>query len=430
VKLNILTKLTSLTPMMDMYSRNQYLKQLRIEYLKTKSKKGKARLLDEAGKRTGLNRKYLIRKLRHLSNLDKKKAKRRKRKELYDGYVRAALVKCWEIFDYPCGQRLAPLLLTEVPRLEKLNILQYPDETLSKLRHISPATIDRKLRHEREVLHRLGTKACSKPRSLLYQKIPIRLNDWDTSVIGNVAIDFVEHCGSSKMGHYICSLSITDIASGWWEGQAIMGRGQYPTVEALKQIRSRTSFEWLEIHPDNDSAFINAHLFRYCQDEEIHFSRSRPNKKNDNCYVEQKNWTHIKKMFGYLRYDSVEELEMINDLYEQELRLYKNFLQPVMKLKEKIREGGRVHRKYGTPKTPYQRLMESDYISKEAKEKLKSIYDSLNPLELKRAIEVKLDKLYKAYEGKKKISNVEPFRKQSPRTAIKHMIQSDTVSVT
>lgn len=249
-------------------------------------------------------------------------------------------------------------------------------------------------------------------------------------MIGNVAIDFVEHCGSSKMGHYICSLSITDIASGWWEGQAIMGRGQYPTVEALKQIRSRTSFEWLEIHPDNDSAFINAHLFRYCQDEEIHFSRSRPNKLNDNCYVEQKNWTHIKKMFGYLRYDSVEELEMINDLYEQELRFYKNFLQPVMKLKEKIREGGRVHRKYGTPKTPYQRLMESDYISKEAKEKLKSIYDSLNPLELKRAIEVKLDKLYKAYEGKKKISNVEPFRKQSPRTATKHMIQSDTVSVT
>jgi hypothetical protein len=249
-------------------------------------------------------------------------------------------------------------------------------------------------------------------------------------VIGNVAIDFVEHCGSSKMGHYVCSLSVTDICSGWWEGQAIMGRGQYPTLEALKLIRSRTSFEWLEIHPDNDSAFINAHLFRYCQEEKIRFSRSRPNKKNDNCYVEQKNWTHIKKMFGYLRYDTAQELEMINDLYGQELRLYKNFLQPVMKLKEKLREGGRVHRKYDTPKTPYQRLIESDYISKETKEKLKSIYDSLNPLELKRAIEVKLDKLYKAYEGKKKISNVEPFRKQSPRTAAKHMIQSDAVSVT
>jgi hypothetical protein len=167
--------------MMDMYSRNQYLKQLRIEYLKTKLKKEKARLLDEAGKRTGLDRKYLIRKLRPLSTLDKKKAKRRRRKELYDGYVRAALVKCWEIFDYPCGQRLAPLLLAEVPRLEKLNILQYSPETLSKLQHISPATIDRKLKHEREVLYRLGTKACSKPRSLLYEKIPIRLNDWQCS---------------------------------------------------------------------------------------------------------------------------------------------------------------------------------------------------------------------------------------------------------
>ena len=294
----------------------------------------------------------------------------------------------------------------------------------------------------------LRRKGGSKPKSLLYQKIPVRLNDWDTSVIGNLDIDFVEHCGSSKKGHYINSLSVAEVGSGWWEGQAIMGRGQEPTLKTLEEIRRRTPFRWLEIHPDNDSAFINAHLWKYCQPvpwpksyqdglacdrpggEKIRFSRSGPNRKNDNCYVEQKNWTHIKKIFGYLRYDTVAELNMINDLYENELRLYKNFFQPVMKLKEKIREGGRVHRKYDLAKTPYQRLMESDQISSEAKEQLKAIYLSLNPAQLKRAIEAKLDQLYKIYQAKRRSSTVEPFKKQTPRTVTNYMIQPDSISVT
>jgi hypothetical protein len=195
--------------------------------------------------------------------------------------------------------------------------------------------IDRRLRHEREVISHLRRKGFSKPKSLLYQKIPVRLNDWDTSVIENLGIDFVEHCGSSKMGHYVNSLSVTEVGSGWWEGQAIMGRGQEPTLKALKKIRRRTPFRWLGIHPDNDSAFINAHLWRYCQEE-------------------------------------------------------------------KIREGGRVHRKYDLAKTPYQRLMESDQISSEAKEELKAIYLSLNPAQLKRTIEAKLDQLYKLYQGNKR----------------------------
>jgi len=136
---------------MDMHSRNQYLKKVRIEYLKTKSKKGKGRLLDEAWKRTGMNRKYLIRKLRPLSNLDKIKPRHRRRKEVYDGYVRAALVRCWEIFDYPCGQRLKPILRNEVQRLRQLGELGCSDEVAGKLRAISARTIDEKLRHQKEV---------------------------------------------------------------------------------------------------------------------------------------------------------------------------------------------------------------------------------------------------------------------------------------
>lgn len=259
-------------------------------------------MLDEYCRNTGQNRKHVIWKIRH-GMLSPPKSPR-KRKEIYGEEVRAALAKVWEIFDHPCGQRLEPLLRDEVGRLRKLKELVISDETAQKLKKISSATVDRKLKHEKEALHRLRKKGVSKPYSLLYQKIPMRLNDWDTSMIGNLAVDFVEHCGSSKVGEYINSLSVTEISSGWWEGEALMSRGRYPTLEALQNIRKRTPFSWLEIHPDNDSAFINAHLLKYCQQEHISFSRSRPNKKNDNCYVEQKNWTHIKKIFGYLRYDT------------------------------------------------------------------------------------------------------------------------------
>jgi hypothetical protein len=404
---------------MDMYSRNQYLEVLREEYLKV-NKKQKMKLLDEAQKRTGLKRKYLIRKLRVRTILGKKI--RKKRKETYDSYVKTALFNIWEIFDYPCGQRLAPILKTETERLEELGELEITSSIIEKLKKISPATIARKLKHKKVELYHIRKKGIARPGSLLYQKIPVRLNDWDTSIIGNLAIDFVEHCGSSKQGLYINTLSAVEISSGWWEGEAIMGRGQYPTQEALDRIRKRTPFLWLEIHPDNDSAFINAHLFDYCRKKKIRFTRSRPNKKNDNCYVEQKNWTHIKKVFGYLRYDTEEELNIINSLYENELRLYKNFFSPVMKLKEKIRVGGKLHRKYDTPKTPYQRLFESNQIKEDVKEELKDIYLSLNPAQLKREIENKTDKLYKIYKEKMKEKEVKPYKKQKPIMVTNYMI--------
>lgn len=399
-----------------MRSRNQYLKLLQGRYI-GEGKKEKGRILDEYCGNTNQNRKYVIRKIR--SEIPVKGRYRRRRKRVYDSDVVVALAKLWAIFDYPCGQRLTPLLTQEmVDRLRDLGELGIPDEVARRLIRISPATIDRRLRHEKQVVGTLRRKGLSKPRSLLYQKIPVRLNDWDTSRIGNLGIDFVEHCGSSKQGHYANSLSVTDVGSGWWEAEAIMGRGQYPTKDALEKIRERTPFRWLEIHPDNDSAFINAHLFNYCQVEEIRFSRSRPNRKNDNCYIEQKNWTHVKKVFGYLRYDTTQELEIINGLYEGELRLFKNFLQPVMKLKEKVRVGGKVHRKYDVAKTPYQRLMESKQVDRKTREKLKATYLSLNPAELKRKIEEKLDRLYKLYHAKKGSQRVKPHKKQTARCSV------------
>ncbi|UCG94250.1 MAG: hypothetical protein JSW13_00310, partial [Candidatus Aerophobus sp.] len=181
-------------------------------------------------------------------------------------------------------------------------------------------------------------------------------------------------------------------------------------------------------HPDNDTAFLNWHLVRYAESEKIGFSRSRPFKKNDNNFVEQKNSTHIRGILGHLRYDTEKELEVINSLYRNEWRLYKNFFQPVMKLIEKIRDKGKVHRKYDVPKTPYQRLMESDHIPETTKNGLKAVYLSLNPAELKRRIDAKINKLYKAYQEKNNSQRIEPYKKQTPHIKSKSYLFNGTTT--
>jgi len=397
---------------MDMSARNQYLEEVRKEYLKT-SKKEKGSLLDEAEKRTGLVRKYLIRKLRPSGNLRLKP--RRKRKEVYDGYVKVALVRAWEIFDYPCGDRLEPLLKTEVDRLREMRELSCSKDVAEKLKRISSTTIDEKLKHQKEVLHLLRNRH-PKTQPLLHQKIAVKLmEEWDRERVGHCQLDFVAHSGSSSSGDFINSLSLTDIASGWWEAEAQMGRSQRFTNQSLEDIRQRLPFGLKEIHPDNDSGILNDLIYRYCEEKKIQFSRSRPNKKNDNAYIEQKNWTHIRKLVGYLRYDTEEELEILNDLYGNELRLYKNFFQPVMKLVLKERRGGRIHRKYDIPKTPYQRVMESNQVTEAVRKELEALYLSLNPAQLKRDMDAKLNRLYQVYQEKNKTTGVEPFKKQKPR---------------
>ena len=395
---------------MNMDARNQYLKVLQDKYFMTKSKKEKSSILDEYCQNTGQNRKYVIRKINSpLSSAHK----RRKKKEVYDGYVRAALGEVWEIFDRPCGQRLEVILKEQVDNLRDLGELLTPNEVAEKLKKIAPATIDRKLRHQKQVLH-LKRKYHGKRNPLIYQRIPVRAGDWDRTLVGQIQIDLVEHCGSSASGLFTNSVSSCEIATGWWEGEAVMGRGQERTHKAITRIRKRTPFEWKEMHPDNDTAFINDQLERYANTEGIKFSRSRPYKKNDNCFVEQKNSTHIRAILGHLRYDTDQEQKIINSLYRRELRLYKNFFQPVMKLKEKVREKGKIHRKYDVPKTPYQRLIESDQIPEETKKQLKEIYLSLNPAELKRRIDEKIHMLFEAYEEKNQRFRTSPFKRQRP----------------
>lgn len=413
---------------MDMQSRNQYLKDLRKEYLKTKSRKEKGKLLDEAEKRTRLVRKYLIRKLKTKSSLDKRKEDRKKRKEKYDGPVKAALVEIWKIFDYACGQRLQSSLKNEVERLRNFGELKCSDQVADKLKQIAPATIDRKLKHEKEILKMLRKKSSPKCASLLFKKIPVKMHgELDKRKLGNIEVDFVEHCGNSAAGEFVCSIDTVDICSIWQEWEAVMGRGQERAKKGLDKARNRYPFSWSEMHPDNDKGFINNHVYQYAKESKLSFSRSRAYKKNDNCHVEQRNWFSIRKTFGYLRFDKEKERRLLNDLYRNELRLYRNFLQPTMKLKKKVRVGSKVHRQYHKAKTPYQRLMASRQISEKKKKELKKIYDTLNPAQLKRDIERKTDNLYKVYQQKKGSENIQPLKKQRSRLVTNYMIQQDLV---
>ena len=379
-----------------MHSREQYLDQVREEYRKA-DKHGKTRLLNEARKRTRMNRKVLIRKLAHPAAPQRKK-KRGPRKPTYDGQVLAALIKLWEIFDYPCGQRLAPALRQEIERLRKTKDLVCGDTVAAKLKQISPKSIDRLLAREKRV-RCLRQNRNPSVHPLLYQKIPVKVaSEWDTSEIGNCQLDYVAHCGRSTAGEYVHTLSVADIATGWWEGEPIMGRSQAATKEGLDRVCARLPFRIREVHPDNDTGLINDLLWNYCRKAKIKMSRSRPYKKNDNAWVEQRNWTHVRKVVGYRRLDTAGELGILRELYGC-LRLYKNFFQPTMKLAEKVRVGGKIQRKYGKVITPYQRLMESDQISTAARQRLQAQYESLNVAKLRQRVEQLRTRLFDEIEA-------------------------------
>ena len=334
----------------------------------------------------------LIRKLAHPAKV-RLADRRRARSATYGPEVVGTLVKVWELFDYPCGQRLVPAVRTELERLRKSKDVQCSDEIAGKLARISAKTVDRMLAREKQI-RRLRRNRNPAPHRLLYQQIPVKVAaEWDTREVGNLQVDYVEHCGRSSGGEYVHTLSAADIASGWWEGEAIVSRSQQATKEGMQAIRARLPFEIKEIHPDNDSGWINDLLWRYCREAGIRMTRSRPYQKNDNAWVEQRNWTHVRKQVGYQRLDTTPELRALRELYES-LQPYKNFFQPTMKLKAKTRIGGKIHRQYDEPRTPYQRLLESGQLSGKAEKQLRRQYESLHVAQLRRAIEAAKDKLF------------------------------------
>lgn len=296
---------------MNRHARNEYLRDLREEYQLVR-KKEKTVLLHEAVKRTGLARKVVIRKLRRPATLVSA-VRTKPRHRQYDAAVRTALAALWELFDFPCSQRFAPLLREQVPRLRARGEWTCSEEVAAKLLRISPKSIDRLLTAERQ-RRRLPRYRHAPQRRLLLAQIPIKVaSDWDRTQVGNMQFDYVAHCGQSTAGSFLWTISMVDIATGWWEGEVIEDRTQ--TRSALHRIRQRLPFRLRELHPDNDSAILNQLLVDYCQQHQIALSRSRPLKKNDNCWVEQKNRTHVRQVLGYHRFTGELQRRLVADLY-------------------------------------------------------------------------------------------------------------------
>jgi hypothetical protein len=380
-------------------------------------KKEKGRMLDEFVATTGYNRNYAAWTLRnwareigrYLKNGDKvvlvkdpRLKKKRKKPSIYDQAVLPVLKKIWEILNFPCGKRLAPFLPEIMAGLEKHGEIAIEPAVRKKLLKISAATIDRLLKGERKRWQVKG-KSTTKPGTLLKSQIPVRtFSEWNENKPGFIETDLVGHDGGYLDGFYIQTLTATDIHTGWTEEEAVKNKAKIWVFQGLKHMRARFPFPILGIDSDSGGEFINHHLYDYCLSEKITFTRSRPYRKNDNCYVEQKNYSVVRKMVGYARYDTPEELAILNRLYRF-LSLYTNYFQPLRKLVKKERIGARIVKKYDTPRTPYRRVMEIPEIPERTKETLTLIYNQINPAKLKREIEKLQDKLIDLAAEKKRL---------------------------
>jgi len=360
---------------------------LRARYRRA-SKKQKGHLLDELIALTGYNRWYAVGLLRSHGPAPggrRVEARARRRARRYDAAVLVALRQVWVIMDCMCGKRLAAVLPEMIAVLERHGELQLDPGTRQKLCAISAASIDRLLVAERRRLNVRG-RSGTKPGTLLKHQIPIRtFAEWDQTQPGFVEIDLVGHDGGLARGDFCQTLDVTDVASGWTEAQAVINKAQVWVFEALQRIRARLPFALHGIDSDNGSEFINDHLLRYTRQERITFTRGRAWKKNDGCFVEQKNYSVVRRTVGYARYEGHAHVRLLNELYAQ-LRLYTNFFQPVMKLLTKERTGAKVKKTYDRPRTPYQRLCGSTALSKHAQQQLRAQYADLNPAELKHNI--------------------------------------------
>jgi len=354
--------------------------------------KEKQRLLDEFVGITGYHRKYAIAALNH-PRKPRLSPARRPRGKKYGPDVQAALVKLWMAANRICAKRLVPFIPELMQAMQRHGELEVTPEVQAKLLTISVATSDRLLQAARRHRHWLKN-GTTRPGTLLKHQIPIRtFADWQDSRAGFAEVDLVAHCGRTTSGEYLNSLVLTDIATGWTEPVAVLNRSQATVGAAIRLARKRLPFDLLGLDSDNGSEFINHHLLNYCQQHQITFTRCRANKKNDQCFVEQKNYTVVRQVVGYDRLEGPEACQALAALYRP-LRLYVNFFQPSLKLATKKRDGGHVTKTYERAKTPCQRVMDATDIPQDIKERLKADYESLNPVALLGQIQFFQDQLW------------------------------------
>jgi hypothetical protein len=379
--------------MMSLKSKNELLEVVQPRYLKA-SKLEKQKILDELTSATGYHRKHAIRVLKNKRQTQNRlQGKAKSYKRLYQGEVVQVLAQIWEIYGRICSKRLQPYLPEAIRVLERCQEIELSAETKELLLKISSASMDRCLRPMRlKTRHGLST---TKPGSLLKNLIPIRtFTEWDEERPGFLEIDLVAHCGNTTEGQFLCTLTCTDLCTGWTEVTGLLHRSQEAVSEALHQVRQRLPFPLLGIDSDNGGEFINDLLYRYCLHEQITFTRSRPYQKNDQAHVEQKNWSVVRHTVGYDRWNSEQELALLESIYD-DLRLYINFFQPSLKLMAKERMGNKTIKRYDMAKTPYQRVLERNDIPLQTKAQLVHLYLPLNPAQLRRRVDQKIAELWK-----------------------------------
>jgi hypothetical protein len=353
--------------------------------------KAKGVMLDEFCLNTGYHRKYAIRLLNGPPPGKGEEAPPGGRKPHYSPAVVTLLAAIWEAAGYPWSVRLKAILPSWMPWIRQR--YKPSAETERQLLGISARQIDRRLQGKKSQCQRRWYGQ-TKPGTLLKHHIPIKTDSWNVTMPGFAEIDLVSHSGNSGEGEFAYTLNLTDIQSGWTESRALLGKGQEGVRQALEEIQSGLPFDLLGLDSDNGSEFINWHLQRWCKQRQVQLTRGRPYKKDDNAHIEQKNWTHVRKLLGWERYDSRTAVEAMNDLYRQELRLGLNLYLPSVKLVKKVRVGSKVRRVYDAPKTPWERVMASAAAHPDRIATLKKLRASLDPFQLGKVIERKIEGIY------------------------------------
>ncbi len=375
-------------------SRWEYLAVVQGRYRRA-DRREKHAMLNEFCRNTGYHRKYALRLLNGLPPELRPAGRRsRRRSPTYAAEVITLLAAIWEAAAYPCSVRLKALLPLWMPWIRRH---LRPSAVVEKdLLRISPRQMDRRLRaRKRRLKHRLYGQ--TRPGTLLKHLIPIKTDHWQVKRPGFTEVDLVSHSGNSASGDFAYSLNLTDVHTGWTETTAILGKGRQGVLDALDEVQAALPFPLRGINSDNGSEFINWHVPVWCARHEAQFSRSRPYKKDDNAYIEQKNWTHVRKLLGWDRYDTPQAVAAMKDLYRHELRLWLNLFQPSAKLIKRVRVGSKLVRRYDRPRTPLDRLLaeETDDPSVRAKAAaLVNLRRTLDPFVLGRQIDGKLHRIY------------------------------------
>jgi len=368
---------------MTVNDRRKYL-QVRKPLYQQARRAERSRMLSEMEQETGLHRKSLLRLL-HAGSL-KRKRRTTPRQRTYGLAVEQVILVVWESLDYVCAERLTPVLVETAQHLARFGSVRLTAEVKQQLGQISEATVTRLLRTHRWRKRRLPRKGPERANQLR-KEIPMKRIAWDIGEPGHFEVDLVHHGGESTAGEYSHTLQMVDVATGWSERVAVLGRGQTAMVAGFRRILERIPFPILELHSDNGSEFLNQHLVQFWKEKVtgVQLSRSRPYHKNDNRNVEQKNATLVRQYFGTLRLDTAEQVAAMNALYEQ-MWLYYNVFQPVLHLAEKCVGPDGIQRKWDRAQTPYQRLLASGKLSAEQQARLQALYEQTNPLRLRQRI--------------------------------------------